>query len=160
MIQKLSKILIVVVVFLSACCPHRKLTSSTADSVRIETVVRTEFVKDTVYIDVPYEREVSVSPDSSHLETIFAVSDARILADGQLFHSLENKAQKHPVEVKTRIEYRDSIVYRDRAVKETVEIERKLTNWQKFQMNGFWIFVTIFVCVIGSKLYSMLKHGI
>lgn len=158
----MKRLLILTIVFclVVGCCPCRKISSVAADSVRIETVVRTEFVKDTVYIDVPFERQSQVVPDSSHLETDFAVSDARILMNGQLYHSLENKAQKRPVEARTRIEYRDSIVYRDRVQRETVEVERALTAWQRLQMTGFWVFFVIFVCIIGCKLYFVIRHGI
>lgn len=149
-------ILIAVLVVTTACCPCRSLTSTTADSVRIETVVRTEFVKDTVYIDVPREREVQVVADSSHLETEYARSDARILMDGRLFHSLENKVQKRPVEVQTRIEYRDSVVYRDRVQRELVEVERALTAWQRLQMTGFWVFVT--AIIVAGALWIMIKR--
>lgn len=142
---------------LCACCPCRSLTSTTADSVRIETVIRTEFVKDTVYIDVPREREVQVVVDSSHLETEYARSDARILTDGRLFHSLENKAQKKPVEIRRVVEYRDSIVYRDKVQRETVEVERAFTAWQRLQMTGFWIFVTAILSVIGFKIWRVVK---
>lgn len=142
-------ILIAVSSSLCGCCPCRKLSSTTADSVRIETVVRTEFVKDTVYIDVPKEVVREIAAESSHLETEFASSDARILTDGRLFHSLENKAQKRPVEVKKEIEYRDSVVWKERAVKEVVEVEKRLTAWQRFQMTGFWVFVTAIIVIIG-----------
>lgn len=149
--------LIAVSTLCCACCPCRSLTSTTADSVRIETVVRTEFVKDTVYIDVPREREAQVVADSSHLETEYARSDARILTDGRLFHSLENKAQKKPVEVQRVIEYRDSIVWKERSVRETIEVERRLTAWQRLQMTGFWVFVTAILAVVAIKIRRVVK---
>ena len=40
-----------------ACCPCRHLTTSTQDSVRGETVVRTEYIPDTVFVKVPIESE-------------------------------------------------------------------------------------------------------
>lgn len=40
-----------------ACCPCRHLTTSTQDSVRVETVVRTEYIPDTVFVKVPIESE-------------------------------------------------------------------------------------------------------
>lgn len=144
--------LIAVSILARACCPCRSLTSTTADSVRIETVIRTEFVKDTVYIDVPRERESQVVADSSHLETEYARSDARILTDGRLFHLLENKAQKKPVEVKRVVEYRDSVVYRDKVQREVVEVERAFTVWQRLQMTGFWVFVTAILALVAWKL--------
>ncbi len=61
------------------CCPTRHLTSSTQDSVRVETVVRTEYIPDTVFVEVPIESErQTVRDTTSHLETSYAVSDARI----------------------------------------------------------------------------------
>lgn len=141
----------------TACCPCRSLTASTADSIRIETVVRTEFVKDTVYIDVPREMVREIVADSSHLETDFARSDARILTDGRLFHSLENKAHKKPVEAQMRIEYRDSIVWKERAVRETIEVEKRLTIWQRLQMTGFWVFVTAILAVVAYKIWRVIK---
>lgn len=150
----MNKLLILIAVssLCFECYPCRSLTSSAADSTRIETVVRTEFVKDTVYIDVPREREAQVVSDSSHLETEYARSDARILIDGRLFHSLENKAQKKPVAVQTRIEYRDSVVYRDKVQREVIEVEKRLTAWQRLQMTGFWVFVTAIVFGVAWKL--------
>lgn len=149
--------LIAVSQVLTSCCPCRVLTSSATDSIRIETVVRTEFVKDTVYIDVLQEVVREISADSSHLETEYARSDARILADGQLFHLLENKAQKRPVEIQKVIEYRDSIVWKERTAREVVEVEKLLTAWQRLQMTGFWVFVTAIVVAMGlwirKKLY-------
>lgn len=132
----------------TSCCPCRSLTSSTADSTRIETVVRTEFVRDTVYIDVPREVVREIVADSSHLETEYARSDARILSDGRLYHSIENKVHKRPVEVQKVIEYRDSIVCKERSVKEVVEVEKRLTAWQRFQMTGFWMFVTAIIVAV------------
>ena len=140
--------LIAVLFLVCGCCPCRKLSSTTADSVRIKTVVRTEFVKDTVYIEVPEDVVRETAADSSHLETEYARSDARILPDGRLFHSLENKAQERPVEVERVIEYRDSVVWKERAVREVVEVEKRLTAWQRFQMTGFWVFVTAIVVAV------------
>lgn len=144
--------LIAVSQVLASCCPCRSLTSSTADSVRIETVVRTEFVRDTAYIDVPREVVREIAADSSHLETEYARSDARILPDGRLSHSLENKVQKRPVEIQKVIEYRDSIVWRERTAREVVEVQRKFTAWQRFQMTGFWVFVTAIVVAVGFRV--------
>lgn len=145
----------IVAVIAIACCPCRSLTSSMADSVRIETVVRTEFVRDTAYIDVPREVVREIAADSSHLETEYAFSDARILPDGRLSHSLENKAQKRPVEVQKVIEYRDSIVWRERTAREVVEVEKRLTAWQRLQMTGFWVFVTAIVAIVGFRIRKL-----
>ena len=130
--------LLIIAGALSAC--NRRaipVRSQQTDSVRVER--HTEYIErvrwDTAYIDVPAQSNVYTGPaDSSHLETGFAISDARINPDGTLFHDLRNRPLKHPVSVpatdteKTLI--RDSIVYRDRRVE--VPVRLPLTRWQKF----------------------------
>ena len=144
------------VAVLTSCSPSRHLATSNniKDSVRVETVIRTEYVRDTVEVEIPVERTMQIAEDSSHLETVYAVSDAFLRADGRLYHTLENKAGKRPVEVKKEVVYRDSIVYRDRAVRETEtkEVPRELTWWQKAQMKGFWVILFILVIVCRKRI--------
>ncbi len=143
---------------LSACCPCRHLTTGTRDSIRVETVVCTERIIDTAFIKVPVEvvRQI-VRDTTSHLETSFAASDARILPDGSLSHSLKNKSQKRPVEVETKIVYRDSIVYRDRETEHIVEVPRPLTWWQQTQIRGFWVLLAILLIVSRKPLAGIAK---
>lgn len=143
------------VAVLTSCSPSRHLATSNniKDSVRVETVVRYESVLDTVFIEIPIERErQTVRDTTSHLETSFALSDARINEDGTLYHSLENKPQKRPTEIQKEVVYRDSTVYRDRAVEveKVVEVERELTWWQKMKMKGFWVAILI-LCITHRK---------
>lgn len=142
-------VVLLVLLGAGACCPCRRLATSTADSVRVETRIRTEYVRDTLFVEVPAESTTqTVTTDYSHLETNFAVSDARIEPDGRLFHSLWNKPQNAPVAVNTPVIYRDSIVYRDRTINNIIEMERQLTAWQRFQMSGFWALVAVIACII------------
>lgn len=137
--------------FLSSCKSHRLLTTNEAkDSVRVETVIRTEYVPDTIVVEIPVERMMQIAEDSSHLETVYAVSDAFLRSDGRLFHTLENKAGKRPVEVKKEVVYRDSIVYRDRTVNKTEikEVPRELTWWQRTRLKGFWFFFVFSMCSV------------
>ena len=148
---------------LAACCPCRHLTTSTGtrDSVRVETLVRTEYVPDTVFVEVPVESERQTVRDTvSHLETSFAVSDAAITPDGSLSHSLANKPQKRPAAVEKEVVYRDSIVYRDRAVEavKTVEVERELTWWQRTQMRGFWVLLAALAVAYRKKIIAIVKR--
>lgn len=154
-------LLIFILAVFSACCPCRYLSTATADSVRVETVVRYERVLDTVYMDVPVEivRE-TVRDTTSHLETSFASSDARINSDGSLYHSLENKPQKRPEPIEKDIVYRDSIVYRDRVNTEFVEVERKLTWWQQTKMRGFWLLLAVVVLVFRKNLATLARRFI
>lgn len=157
----MKNLLLILILAVTACCPCRHLSTTTADSVRVETVVRYERVLDTVYMDVPVEivRE-TVRDTTSHLETSFATSDARITPDGALFHSLTNKPQKKPVPTEKEIIYRDSIVYRDRIVEKTVQVERELTWWQQTQIKGFWIVVALLVITFRKKIFAIIRRFI
>lgn len=76
---------------------------SVKDSMWIEDNVRI----DTVVFYIPAQEKETVQIDSSHLETDFATSDARIRADGSLFHSLKNK----PQEVKKEHKYNERTIH-------------------------------------------------
>lgn len=146
----------------TACCPCRHLTTSTGtrDSLHVQIRHHTIWVPDTIRFHLPAERtEQAVRTDSSHLETSAAVSDARINPDGSLSHSLENKKNDLKIPTQRPIEYRDSIVYRDRdiEVEKIVEIERKLTWWQQTQMRGFWMLLAFIAFVYRKKLISLIK---
>lgn len=148
---------IILLVGMSACCPCRHLTKFTRDSVRIETIVRTERIPDTVFVEVPAERERQTVRDTvSRLETSFAVSDARIEPDGALFHSLENKPKIRPVPTEKEVVFRDSIVYRDRTNTEIIEVERRLTWWQQTQMRGFWVLLAVLTVLLRRKILAPL----
>lgn len=157
----MKQLLLIFILAVTACCPCRHLSTTTSDSIRVETVVRYERVLDTVYMDVPVEivRE-TVRDTTSHLETSFATSDARITPDGALFHSLTNKPQKKPVPTEKEIIYRDSIVYRDRIVEKPVPVERELTWWQQTQIKGFWIVVALLVITFRKKIFPLIRRFI
>lgn len=143
----------------AGCCPCRHLTTGVRDSVRIETVIRTERVADTVLVEVPVEViRQTVRDTTSHLETSFAVSDARINSDGSLFHSLENKAQKRPIAAEKEIVYRDSIVYRDRAVETIIEVPRTLTWWQQTQIRACWVLLTLLLVICRKPIVALVKQ--
>lgn len=130
--MKRSIIACILSVLIVACCPCRNLsTTGIRDSVNIKTITRTEIVIDTVFVEVLFERDRQTVRDStSHLETSFAVSDARINKDGSLTHTLENKPQNRPVAAEKEIIYKDSIIYRNKTITETLEVN-KLRWWQK-----------------------------
>lgn len=156
-----TSLLIILLAVMTACCPCRHLTTSTRDSVRIETIVRTERVPDTVFVEVPVERErQTVRDTTSHLETSFAISDARINPDGALFHSLENKPQNRPVPTEKEVIYQDKIMYRDRTKIEIVEVERKLTWWQQTKMRGFWVLLVVLAFVFRKNIVALARRFI
>ena len=124
-------ILILVCVF-SSCGTAGKLAQS--DSSRIEVRTETVFQKDTVYVELPVIVERVQTLDTvSILENRFAKSEASVSGD-VLIHSLETKPVREPIEVEREIVYRDSLVYVDKVLTETVEVEKKLSRWAQFKM--------------------------
>ena len=153
--QAAAALLLLFILCLTGCGTSRCLTASIdkerRDSIRVETVIK--FITDTVYLEIPAQtaqRETRVSV--SHLENDYAESDARINPDGSLYHDLNTKPQKKPLEFEKPVERKDSIVYRTKTVTETkvVEVPRKLTWFQKTQIYGFWAFV-IFLMMLYAK---------
>lgn len=140
-------IIVFIAILLTSCGNSRHAATSieTHDSTKVE--VRTERIEhiDTVYIELPRQVERIVTQDTtSRLENDYAVSEARVEA-GMLHHTLETKAAKIPVPVKTTIEKKDSITTTSKTEveKEKVYIEKELTAWQRFRLRGFWILAAI-----------------
>lgn len=161
-------------VLLTACASSRKVATSSTDSsvqgrdsVRIEYREKTVFVPDTVFIEIPAQTAERTTPDSlSHLENDYAESTARINQDGSLYHDLKTKPQTKPVPTSKEIQERDSVrtVYRGRIVKqtitETVEVEKKLSWFQKTQIAGFWTFLVFLMIVYRKKIFGTLVRRI
>ena len=116
----------------SACGTVRTLPVQDSTRVEVRTEVRT--VHDTAFVELPVIVErVSTLDTASVLENKYAKSAASV-SDGVLHHSLETKPAREPVSVEKQIVYRDSLVYRDRIVTETVEVEKKLSWWQSLKL--------------------------
>ena len=135
-----------------ACATTRQAAPS--ENIIAETRIETVYETDTVYLEVPKIVEKVVTKDTvSVLENEFAKSAASV-SDGLLAHSLETKPVQKPVEVKTKIVYRDSIVYQDRVVTETVKVPAELSGWQKFKMKmGGWMLGIIVILIVLLILY-------
>lgn len=66
---------------------------------------------------------------------------------------------------KPKVEYRDSIVYRDREQVYTVtkEVEKKLTKWQKIKIDMGELLITALVLLLvamGVRIYLRFKKGL
>ena len=118
------------------------------DSIVVETLVR-----DTVSIEIPGETVYVVAQDSSHLETKWSVSDAKIDSVGRLHHSLINK----DIKIDKEIVYKE-IEKRVEVEKEVpVEVEvpvRYVPGYYKWINIIFWCLVGSFVIFIVLKVYS------
>lgn len=126
---------------------------------RIEYRERTVLVPDTVYFEIPRQMaERTIADSVSHLENDYASSDARLNSDGTLTHTLNSKPQLKPVPTERKIEYRDSIIYKDRwrDKKQTVTeyVERKLSWWEQTQIYGFWTAIAIVAIIYRKKIFQ------
>ena len=160
-----NSVLLILIAFLFCSCGAGKrlpVQTEQRDSVRIEVHKETKYVRDTVFLEIPAQSAENTTRDtSSHLETDYAESDARITPDGTLYHSLKNKEQEKPVPVDVPVTQKDSIVYRDKLIYETVEVERDLTAWQKWQLRSFWILLSaVAIYVFRKPLLALIRRFI
>lgn len=136
------------------CCASTKVVAtSQVDSVRVEIRERIVEVPITAEIEIPEisERQV-VNQDSSSLANDYAKSEAKILPDGSLYHSLETIPQKIGVPMIAKIPLRDTMIFRQNIGKQLVEVPRELTAWQKFRLDGFWVLLILIAGFVGVKL--------
>ena len=136
---------IATVMLFSSCRTGRQVVVVEGkDSIRIEERVREIKVTDTLFVEDPMQKESTTVRDSmSHLENDYAISDARINPDGSLSHSLETKHRTDTLSREVGVQVRDSIVYREKVVPKIVPVEKGLSDWQKIQIRGFWIFLIL-----------------
>ena len=130
-------------------------TTDTKESVRIEYREKIVKVPVVVEVEVPVEEKERLSGDSvSHLETSFAVSDAKIIwIDGVAFlnHTLANKPQKIAKSDSVPVTEKEKIVWKTRRVTYTkTEIrEKKLAWWQTGLMwTGAISLIALFILLI------------
>lgn len=129
------------------------------DSIRTEVKTVTQYVKDTLLVPIPAQTAERTTADSmSTLENDYAISEARINADGTLYHTLETKPQDLEVEFDKPVQRTDSTTTRTGTTTEvrTVEVERELTWWQQTQLYGFRVLVVLIVVWLVWKYKSNL----
>lgn len=135
----------VALLLFSSCRTGRQVVVVEArDSVRVEERVREIKVTDTLFVEVPMQKESTTVRDSmSHLENDYAISDARIMIDGSLYHSLETKHRIDTLTQELYVQVRDTTIYREKVIPQIVTVEKGLSDWQKIQIRGFWIFLIL-----------------
>ena len=149
-----------ILVLFSALCVACATARQAAPSEKIitETRIETVFQTDTVFFEVPRIVEKIVTADTvSVLENDYAMSSASV-SDGLLSHSLETKPVQQPVEVQTKIVYRDSVIFKDVVVYETLEVEKELTGWQSFKMKmGGWFLGILSLLALAAIIWIIIK---
>lgn len=129
--------------------PPTPVVLNNSDSVRIETVIKTEYIPVRVEVPVPQQSVSNIvfETDTSHIETDVAVSDAWITPEGTLFHNLVNKDVKLNGETympQTTTEYNNEAVKtKEIPVPQPypVYVERSLSKSEQFKLAVFWYIV-------------------
>ncbi len=152
--MKKTLIIVLAMAILTGCKTTKPTPPPKIPIVPIETntdtkIIHTETI-DTAFIDIPPQSAERTTPGkTSHLETEYAESDAKINEDGTLTHTLANKPGKKPVPVKNTTDtvYVDTAVEVPVPVEVPVEVERELTAWQKTRLNTWgWLATALAVC--------------
>lgn len=144
---------VAIVLLFSSCRTGRQIVVVEGkDSIRIEERVREIKVTDTLFVEVPMQKESTTVRDSmSHLENDYAISDARVMADGSLYHSLETKPRTDTLSREVGVQVRDSIIYREKVVPKIVPVEKEL-NW--FTQMRIWLGNVMLVLIAGAAAWT------
>lgn len=153
--RRAVKHLLITLLFSSCATPNVSL-STQRDSLRVQIIEREVTLRDTVIIEIPKIVErVLLRQDSSLLLNEFARSQALIQPDGFLLHTLETIPQQLKEPIASQVVVRDSIVYREIIKVERIEVERRLSRWQRWQIGGFWLLLSS----LALMLYLRLRLG-
>ena len=136
------------------CSTPRVVQDYQRDSVVYIVKDSTIFKDSVVLVEIPTERErlVAAATDTSHLETSVAWSEAYV-ADGKLFHTLQNKDALLPVKItipeKVHTEQREKAMVWKQT--EIVEVEKELSKWQNFiQMLGYGVLIACVLWILNK----------
>lgn len=138
----------------TGCAGQKVITEPVAktDSVRVEYKEVVVEKIDTAYIELPAQSQaVTVRDTFSVLENDYAISRASIIAGGWLYHDLNIKTKPVPVQVKTVEIVRDTIIYKDKYIKEQVKVKQPLSAFVKVQIVGFWLLLLLIALLIIIK---------
>lgn len=146
----------VLLMLFSSCRTGRQVVVVEAkDSVRVEERVREIKVTDTLFVEVPGQKESTTVRDSvSHLENDYAVSDARINPDGSLYHSLETKARTDTLTGEVSVQAKDSIIYRHKLNTKVVTVEKELNRFAKMRL---WLGNVMLVLIAGVSIWAVAR---
>lgn len=141
----------IVLLLFSSCRTGKVVVVEARDSIRIEERLRYVPVVDTFFMEVPPQSAERTTADStSHLENDYAVSDARIMADGSLYHSLGTKPRTDTLTQELSVQAKDSIIYREKVVPKIVPVEKEL-NW--FVRMRIWLGNIMLVLISGAVIW-------
>lgn len=146
----MRRFILFLVMFLVVGCGICKKVHYVPVETKTDSVYVEKLVRDTLSIEIPGETVYVVARDSSHLETKWSVSVARIDSMGRLHHSLTNKD----------IKIEKEIVYKE--VEKRVEVEKEVPVEVEVPVKyvpGYYKWINIiFLCGVGCfVIFTVLK---
>ena len=150
--NKTVSLITVALLLFSSCRTGRQVVVVEGkDSIRIEERVREIKVTDTLFVAVPMQKESTTVRDStSHLENDYAISDARIMIDGSLYHSLETKPRTDTLTQELSVQAKDSIIYREKVIPKVVTVEKPM-GW--FTQLRLWLGNVMLVLIASAVIW-------
>lgn len=136
-------------ILLLSCSTNKQVqntTNSESNQISDVTTIREIIYQtDTVVVEIPAQTAERTTRDTtSTLENDFAISIARLLPDGFLFHSLNTKPRKlavpfqKPIERTKQVATTSKELIKTQTLKIPVEVERKVSWWENFKLSSFW----------------------
>lgn len=142
----------ILAISMCSCAAQRPSYSNVADSLHIQVNHRELYKLDSVGFKVPLQRESqTIEDDSSFLATDFAWSVA-LWRNGRLFHSIVNIPRTWYTPYWRRESSTDTVIYRNFYRDIVTKVPRELTNWQRWQMRGFWILLLVGILIAYRKI--------
>lgn len=114
-----------------------------------------------IRVPVPLEKDHAIvsTKDTSRLVTSVAASIAFVDSTGRLNHTLENRKTSLVATINFPVHYIFNGVTQTKVetIENTVEVPARLSWWQKFRINAFWLLVV--VCIVGFRreLFGLIK---
>lgn len=129
--------------------PPAPIVLNNSDSVRVEAIIKTEYVPMRVEVPVPQQSVSNIvfETDTSHIETDIAESNAWIRPDGTLYHDIINKNVKLSGEAyvpqTTTKRNNDAVTTKEIPVPQPypVYVEKSLSKSEQFKLSAFWYLV-------------------
>jgi hypothetical protein len=143
------RIAVIALISLASCSTPRAVQEVQRDTAFV-TIREVETLHDTIImVQLPEGSDKAILPDidTSRLCTSLAQSEAWV-TDGRLHHTLRNTEALIPIEVKLPkyISTKNEYIIREKQVIEQVEVERQLSEWQRFIMAlGYGLLVSIII---------------
>ena len=141
----------IVLLLFSSCRTGKVVVVEAKDSVRVEERIREIKVTDTLFVEVPMQKESTTVRDSiSHLENDYAISDARINPDGSLYHSLETKPRTDTLTQELSVQAKDSIIYREKVIPKIYPVEKEMNRFTQMRI---WLGNIMLVLISGAVIW-------